>query len=90
VDLYIHSPIRLHGIVLNSLSTGTALPYLTFTRGNFTFLQSIVTKQKMHKHEMEAKLMPLNTSCPLDGKSCCNIGLEYSANDRKKITEGVW
>jgi hypothetical protein len=23
VDLYIHSPIRLHGVVLNSLSTGT-------------------------------------------------------------------
>jgi hypothetical protein len=31
VDLYIHSPIRLHGVVLNSLSTGTTLPFfLTF------------------------------------------------------------
>jgi hypothetical protein len=28
VDLYIHSPIHLHGILLNSLSTGTTLPYL--------------------------------------------------------------
>jgi hypothetical protein len=27
-DLYIHSPIRLHGVVLNSLSTGTTLPLL--------------------------------------------------------------
>jgi hypothetical protein len=26
MDLYIHSLIRLHGIVLNSLSTGTNLP----------------------------------------------------------------
>jgi hypothetical protein len=26
VDLYIHSPIRLHDIVLNQLSTGTTLP----------------------------------------------------------------
>jgi hypothetical protein len=26
VDLYIHSPIRLHGVVLNWLSTGTTLP----------------------------------------------------------------
>jgi hypothetical protein len=25
VDLYIHSPIRLHTVVLNLLSTGTAL-----------------------------------------------------------------
>jgi hypothetical protein len=31
VDLYIHSPIRLHGVVLNSLSTGTTLPYLEHT-----------------------------------------------------------
>jgi hypothetical protein len=28
VDLYIHSPIRLDGIMLNSLSTGTTLPLL--------------------------------------------------------------
>jgi hypothetical protein len=27
VDPYIHSPIRLHGVVLNSLSKGTALLY---------------------------------------------------------------
>jgi hypothetical protein len=30
VDLYIHSPIRLHGVVLNYLSTGTTLPFFTF------------------------------------------------------------
>jgi hypothetical protein len=28
VGLYIHSPIRLHGVVLNKLSTGTTLPSL--------------------------------------------------------------
>jgi hypothetical protein len=27
VDRYIHSPIRLHGVVLISLSTGTTLPF---------------------------------------------------------------
>jgi hypothetical protein len=26
VDLYVHSPIRLYGVVLNRLSTGTTLP----------------------------------------------------------------
>jgi hypothetical protein len=26
VDLYMHSPIRLHGVVLNKLSPGTTLP----------------------------------------------------------------
>jgi hypothetical protein len=31
VDLYIHSPIRLHGIVLNKLSTGTTLPFTFYT-----------------------------------------------------------
>jgi hypothetical protein len=28
VDLYIHSSIRLHGVMLNLLSTGTTLPFL--------------------------------------------------------------
>jgi hypothetical protein len=28
VDLSIHSPIRLQGVVLNSLSTGATLPFL--------------------------------------------------------------
>jgi hypothetical protein len=28
MDLYIHSPIRLHGVALNSLSTGITLPLL--------------------------------------------------------------
>jgi hypothetical protein len=32
LDLYIHSPISLHGVVLNSLSTGTSLPF--FHRSN--------------------------------------------------------
>jgi hypothetical protein len=32
VDLYIYSPIRLHGIVLNSLSTGTTLPLPDYVR----------------------------------------------------------
>jgi hypothetical protein len=27
VDLYIHNPIRLHGVVLYYLSTGTTLPF---------------------------------------------------------------
>jgi hypothetical protein len=27
VDLYIHSPIQLHGVVLNSLSSGTTLAF---------------------------------------------------------------
>jgi hypothetical protein len=29
VDLYIHSPIRLHDVVLNELSGETTLPFLT-------------------------------------------------------------
>jgi hypothetical protein len=28
---YIHSPIRLHGVVLNWLGTGTTLPYHTLS-----------------------------------------------------------
>jgi hypothetical protein len=38
--LYIHSPIRLHGVVLNLLSTGTTLP-LPYLLQLFWFLHSI-------------------------------------------------
>jgi hypothetical protein len=31
VDLYIHSTIRLHGVVLNSLTTGTTIPFNLIT-----------------------------------------------------------
>jgi hypothetical protein len=32
VDLYIRSPIRLHGVVLNSLITGKTLPFTLYSR----------------------------------------------------------
>jgi hypothetical protein len=31
VELYLHSPIRIHGVVLNSLSTETTLPFTSWT-----------------------------------------------------------
>jgi hypothetical protein len=31
MDVYIHSPIRLHGMALNKLSTGTSLPFTLST-----------------------------------------------------------
>jgi hypothetical protein len=38
--LYIHSPIRLHGVVLNQLSTGTTLPsYLYILQRSDIFLK---------------------------------------------------
>jgi hypothetical protein len=36
-DLYGHSPIRLHGVELNSLSTGTNLPFLPIKGEGFKF-----------------------------------------------------
>jgi hypothetical protein len=36
VDLCIHSPFRLHGVVLNYMSTGTTLPF--FYNNNVTDL----------------------------------------------------
>jgi hypothetical protein len=35
VDLYIHSPTRLHGVV-HALSIGTTLPYLLLNEGRTT------------------------------------------------------
>jgi hypothetical protein len=39
VDLYIHSPIRLHGVVLNFLSTGTNLTFMQWSSGQRSWLQ---------------------------------------------------
>jgi hypothetical protein len=52
LDLYFHCSIRLHGLVLDQLSTGTALPFMGFvvnTRENNrqTTLQ-IQTSQPLH------------------------------------------
>jgi hypothetical protein len=40
MNLYIHSPIRLHGVVLNYLSAGTTLPVtgMPFTTSKPTYL----------------------------------------------------
>jgi hypothetical protein len=52
VDLYIHSPIRPHGVVLNYLSTGTTLPlpYITFHCQNNQFEASGRTIDASYKY----------------------------------------
>jgi hypothetical protein len=42
VDLYIHSPIRLHGVVLNWLSTRTTLPFTSQKILLLMFLMEII------------------------------------------------
>jgi hypothetical protein len=43
VDLYIHSPIRLHGVVLNYLSTGTTLHFNMYITHKSMLGGSLVT-----------------------------------------------
>jgi hypothetical protein len=45
VDLHVHSPIRLHGVVLNYLSTGTSLllPYIREYNTNYGLLVKLET-----------------------------------------------
>jgi hypothetical protein len=45
VDLYIHFPIRPHGVVLNSLSTGTTLPFTFSLAMSVTQLFSLEEKR---------------------------------------------
>jgi hypothetical protein len=42
VDLYIHSPIRLRGVVLNYLSTGVTLPFYLYIDSPQIRLRGIV------------------------------------------------
>jgi hypothetical protein len=41
ISKYIHSPIRLHAVVLNKLSTGTTLPHLTETKYKEKYTESM-------------------------------------------------
>jgi hypothetical protein len=49
VELYLYSPIRLHGVVLNSLSTGTTLSF-TFTIYTLSLSRGL---RKITKYEAE-------------------------------------
>jgi hypothetical protein len=42
MDLHIHSPIRLHCVVLNYLSTGTTLAYLGLSAVYFEYDNEIL------------------------------------------------
>jgi uncharacterized membrane protein len=56
VDLYIHSPIRHHGVVLNYLNTGTALlTYFGFRaiiNESFIFSMSYVVRRYLYVYTM--------------------------------------
>jgi hypothetical protein len=45
VDLYIHSPIRLRGVVLDYLSTGTTLPFFTCYRNIMLITTGLILKK---------------------------------------------
>jgi hypothetical protein len=49
IYLYIHSPIRLHGAVLNSLNTGTTLPFYKHHISFIAFLQISSPSSKKQK-----------------------------------------
>jgi putative alpha-1,2-mannosidase len=63
MELYIHSPIHFHGVVLNSLSTGTTLPYLTLPNG-FTFIVPLSEERAGEAWEPSDKIMPFSPSLP--------------------------
>jgi hypothetical protein len=43
VELYIHFPIRLRGLVLNELGTGTTLPFLPYISIHKVFVCSFIS-----------------------------------------------
>jgi hypothetical protein len=49
VDLYIHSPIRLHGVMLNQLSTGTTLPFFYYVQFNLAKGYALYTSPVVHQ-----------------------------------------
>jgi hypothetical protein len=58
VHIYLHCPIRQHGVVLNLLSTGTTLPYLSFREAYSVWCNSINENE-------DAQTVPLCSSLHL-------------------------
>jgi hypothetical protein len=70
MNLYIHSLIRLHGVVLNQLSTGTTVPFL------FKSL-SVIGVCPLNMNIYFTKIMALQMS-PESRKTISLKGLEKS------------
>jgi hypothetical protein len=79
VNLYIHSPIHLHGVVLNSLSTGTTLPFMSpelFHKCNQSNLLSVSFKHVDGKFFIISKIFCLDVLLQLFfhmGDSFCTL-----------------
>jgi hypothetical protein len=52
MDLYIYSPIRLHGVMLNSLSTGTTLP-ITYPLNGYAKSALEIGTRNMNSEDVE-------------------------------------
>jgi hypothetical protein len=61
VDLYIHSPIHLHGVVLNYLRTGTAL--LSFNANMYIILRITVLKKEKPEWPAGLKVQKAENHC---------------------------
>jgi hypothetical protein len=70
VDLYIHSPIRLHGVVLNYLSRGTILP--------FTPLSILLRWNLVCSFSTRSQFCPSNMYCNICRMSSCRYVWKFS------------
>jgi hypothetical protein len=65
VDLYIHSPIRLHGVVLNYLSIGTALRFTLISVSTINSFRLPETILRFISHYCQNK-----RKCLVSGEFC--------------------
>jgi hypothetical protein len=63
VELYIQSPIRLHGVVLNRLSTGTASPFTLPYNISWVRSKEQGTEREvkfLHAYKYKINILPMN------------------------------
>jgi hypothetical protein len=74
VDLYNHSSIRLHGIVLTELRTGTTLPF-------YLFISDIPSKHTTQQEE--APITTKNTNVRVSNVEAQSASAAISTNSSK-------
>jgi hypothetical protein len=79
VKLYLHSPIRLHGVVLNELSTGPTLPYIGISLGIIALTHVIWTALHCTSRKLAATL---NMEVVCSSKTSISSWTTYTAKQR--------
>jgi hypothetical protein len=86
VGLYIHSPICLHGVVFDYLSTGTTVPFTVQLRTGPVVMNGELGR--IHKNRLWPTSISWNENDELSSFRMVSLPVEVRIDDLANITKG--